>query len=45
LASKYGGAAFSVELLRALIDCGFAISCSGLVGLDPRDVVGVVDVP
>jgi hypothetical protein len=45
LTSKYGGAAFGVELLHALIGCGFAISGSCLVGLDPRDVVGVVDVP
>jgi hypothetical protein len=43
--TKYGGASFGVELLHALVISGFLSSSGGLVGLDTRDVVGIVDVP
>jgi hypothetical protein len=43
--SKDGSTSFSIELLHALLIGGFAGSSGGLVGLDPRYVVGVVYVP
>jgi hypothetical protein len=43
--SKDGGTSLSIELLHALVMSGFAGSSGGLVGLDPRYVVRVVDVP
>jgi hypothetical protein len=45
LASQYGGASSSVELLGALVSRSFAGSSSLLVGLDAGNIGGVVDVP
>jgi hypothetical protein len=44
-AAQYGGASCSVELLGALVSSGFAGGGSLFVGLDARNVGGVVDVP
>lgn len=43
--AQNGSTSRGVELLCMLLISSFAGSGGGLVGLDPRDVVGIVDVP
>jgi hypothetical protein len=45
LTAKDSSSSFGVEFLHALLISGFTGSSGGLVGLDPRNIVGIVDVP
>ena len=45
MTSEDSGASLGVELLHALLIGSFARGGGSLVGLHPRNVVGIVDVP